>query len=123
MTEFLQVPEFQKERKKLNKKYPSLNDDLKNNFCDVLEAELPNHLRGTVRISSLGEDVKVPIYKVTHFRCKSLKGKGSRSGIRLIYAYNWNEDKVTFIEIYYKKDESTNHDEKRIRKYSKLACF
>ncbi len=92
MTEFLQVGEFQKERKKLNKKYKSLNDDLKN-FCEVLEVELPNHLRGTVQISGLG-GVKVPMYKVRHFRCKSLKGKGSRSGIRVIYAYERDEDKV-----------------------------
>jgi len=52
-----------------------------------LEAELPNHLPGTFRISGLGEEVKVPIYKLKHFRCKSLKRKGSRSGIRVIYAY------------------------------------
>lgn len=116
MTEFLQVDEFQKDLKKLNKKFKSLNDDLKNNFCDVLEAELPNHLPGTIQISGLGEDVKVPIYKVKHFRCKSLKGKGSRSGIRVIYAYEWDEDKVTLIEIYY-KNKKQNHDKKRILKY------
>ena len=117
MTEFLEVPEFPNELKKLNKKYPSLNDDLKNNFCDVLEVTLPDRLRGTVRISGLGEDVKVPIYKVKHFRCQSLKGKGSRSGIRIIYAYEEDEDKITFIEIYYEKDGKRNHNEKRIQKY------
>lgn len=68
MTEFLPVIEFSRDLKKLNKKYESLNDDLKNNFCDVLEAALPNHLPGTIQISGLGEDVKVPIYKVKHFK-------------------------------------------------------
>jgi len=117
MTEFLQVEEFKKDLKKLNKKYKSLNNDLKSNFCEVLEAELPNRLPGTFRISGLGEEVKVPIYKLKHFRCKSLKRKGSRSGIRVIYAYENNEDKVTLIEIYYKINEKQNHDKKRILKY------
>ncbi len=103
--------------KKLNKKYKSLNNDLKNNFCEVLDLELPHHLPGTFQISGLGEEVKVPIYKLKHFRCKSLKGKGSRSGIRVIYAYDNDEDKVTLIEIYYKINEKQNHDKKRILKY------
>lgn len=98
MTEFLPFVEFLNDLKKLNHKYKTLNDDLKNNFCEVLEVVLPNHLRGTVRISGLGDDVKVPIYKVRHFRCQSLKGKGNRSGIRIIYAYERNIDRVTLIE-------------------------
>jgi mRNA-degrading endonuclease RelE of RelBE toxin-antitoxin system len=117
MTEFLQVDEFKKDLEKLNKKYKSLNNDLKSNFCEVLDLELPNHLPGTFRISGLGEEVKVPIYKLKHFRCQSLKGKGSRSGIRVIYAYDNDKDKVTLIEIYYKINEKRNHDKKRILKY------
>jgi len=116
MTEFLQVDEFKKELKKLNKKYKTLNNDLKSNFCEVLDLELPNHLPGTFRISGLGEEVKVPIYKLKHFRCKSLKGKGSRSGIRVIYAYDNDEDKVTLIEIYYKSKQE-NENRERILKY------
>ncbi|MEA1957758.1 MAG: hypothetical protein U9N01_05325 [Euryarchaeota archaeon] len=116
MTEFLQVDEFKKELKKLNKKYKSLNNDLKSNFCEVLDLELPNHLPGTFRISGLGEEVKVPIYKLKHFRCKSLKGKGSRSGIQVIYAYDNDEDKVTLIEIYYKSKQE-NENRERILKY------
>ncbi|NQE05989.1 hypothetical protein C5S32_08975 [ANME-1 cluster archaeon GoMg1] len=116
MTEFLQVEEFKKDLKKLNKKYKSLNNDLKSNFCEVLDLELPNRLPGTFRISGLGEEVKVPIYKVRHFRCKSLKGKGSRSGIRVIYAYDNDEDKVTLIEIYHKSKQE-NENRERILKH------
>ena len=115
MTEFLQVPEFQKDIEKLNKKFRTLYDDLAT-FNNALKAVLPNRLPKIVRISGLGREVKVPIYKVKHFRCKSLKGKGSRSGIRVIYAYEWDEDKVTLIEIYY-KNKKQNHDKKRILKY------
>jgi mRNA-degrading endonuclease RelE of RelBE toxin-antitoxin system len=118
MTEFLQVDEFKKDLKKLNKKYKSLNNDLKSNFCEVLEAELPNHLPGAFRISGLGEEVKVPIYKLKHFRCKSLKGKGSRSGIRVIYAYEQDKDKVTLIEMYHKSKQE-NENRERILKYKR----
>jgi len=78
--------------------------------------ELPNHLPGTFRISGLGEEVKVPIYKLKHFRCKSLKGKGSRSGIRVIYAYQQDKDKVTLIEVYH-KNKQENENRERILKY------
>lgn len=116
MTEFSPVIEFLKDLKKLNKKYKSLNDDLTKNFCEALEAVLPNYLRGTFQISDLGEDVKIPIYKVKHFRCEALKGMGCRSGIRIIYAYEQDKDKVTLIEIYHKTKQG-NHDKKRILKY------
>ena len=113
MTDFVEAPEFLKDIKRLHKKYNSICEDLKN-FRERLEPILPEHLSGTVRISGLGERVKTPIYKVKHFRCKSLKGKGCRSGIRVIYAYE--KDKITLIEIYH-KSEKQNEDKERILRY------
>ncbi len=52
------------------------------------------------------------------FACKSLKGKGAASGIRIIYAYYEKEDIVEFVEIYYKGNKE-NEDRKRILKYYK----
>ena len=115
MTSFEEVDEFKKEIKKLNKKFKSIYTDLVT-FKKALIAELPKPPRGTVRVSRLGQNVKIPIYKVRHFRCKSLKGRGVRSGIRIIYAHNEKEDKVIFIEIYY-KDGKKNEDRERILKY------
>lgn len=114
MTEFSQVPEFQKDIEKLNKKFRTLYDDLAT-FNNALKAVLPNRLPKTVRISGLGREVKVPIFKVRRFRCQYLK-KGSNSGIRVIYAYERDEDMVVLIEIYY-KNKKQNHDKKRILKY------
>lgn len=74
---------------------------------------LPNHPSGTVRISDLGEKVQIPVYKVKSFRCASLKGKGSRSGIRLIYAFIEDACSVVFIEIYH-KNRKENEDKARI---------
>ena len=78
--------------------------------------ELDN--KGIVEISGL--DIEYPkIYKARKFACRFLKGTGSRSGIRIIYAYYPDLDKIEFIEIYYKGDKE-NEDRERIeRKYTK----
>ena len=78
----------------------------------------PNSLSGTVRVSGLGNDVKIPIYKVRKFRCREIRNKGARSGIRVIYAYIIELDKIIFLEIY-KKGKKTNHNIKRIIDYFK----
>ena len=112
--EFSKLPEFDKELKKLLKKYHTLENDL-----DILQKVLRTHPRGyppgIVRISKLG--VETEIYKVKHFRCKALKQKGSRSGIRIIYAYFQEEKKIEFVEIYYKERDDRECDKKRILKY------
>jgi hypothetical protein len=44
-----------------------------------------------------------------------LKGSGSQSGIRVIYAYFEEEDCIELIEIYYKGDKE-NEGRERIKK-------
>jgi hypothetical protein len=57
--------------------------------------------------------VKIPIFKAKHFRCRSLKNKGNRSGIRVIYAYIREMEEIALIEIY-SKNKKENHEHKRI---------
>ena len=113
-TEIKKLPEFEKEFKKLLKKFQSLNEDL-DVFIDkqlVLTHKLGVDNGGVVRIAGLGiEEPKV--YKAKKFACKSLKGKGAQSGIRIIYSYSLTRDVVEFIEIYYKGDKE-NEDRARI---------
>lgn len=111
--------EFDKEFKKLIKKFKTLDEDL-NTFINVqlkLVHKLEKDNSGIVRISDLGID-NPKIYKAKKFACKSLKGKGARSGIRIIYAYYKEEDIIEFIEIYY-KGEKANEDKDRIIRYYK----
>lgn len=71
--------------------------------------------RAILRISDLG--INSPkIYKAKKFACKALKGKGVQSGIRVIYAYDEDKDRVEFIEVYYKGDKASE-DRARILKY------
>jgi len=113
------LPEFEKDKKKLLKRFRTLDEDLET-FINV-QLKLSHKLEidnGAVEhISDLGI-TEPKIYKVKKFACKSLKGKGVQSGIRIIYSYSQNEDKVEFIEIYYKGDKE-NEDRGRIKKLYK----
>ena len=64
------------------------------------------------RISDLGATT-LPIYKVRQFACRSLRGKGGRTGLRLTYAWDAGSDAITLIEIYIKSDKD-NEDRARI---------
>lgn len=114
-----QLSEFEKDFKKLKKKFRTLDEDLKN-FIKVqlkLFHKLKLDNQGIVEIAGLGIDYP-RIYKARKFACRYLKGKGSKSGIRIIYAYFDKEDKIEFIEIYFKGDKE-NEDRERIQKYHK----
>ena len=48
-----------------------------------------------------------------------MKGKGSLSGIRIVYAFFPGEIKIEFVEIYYKEKDDTECNKERIlRHYS-----
>jgi len=58
------------------------------------------------------------IFKAKKIACRSLKGKGVKSGIRVIYAYFESDDRIELIEIYYKGDKENEDRERIIRNYS-----
>ena len=62
-------------------------------------------------ISDLG--LSTCVIKVKKIACKSLKGRGINSGMRLIYAHFPEESKIVFVEIYH-KNVKENEDRKRI---------
>ena len=113
------LPEFDKDVKKLLKKFKTLEDDLKIFIKNELNLyhKLKVDNKGVFQIQGL--QIETPkIYKVRKFACRSLKGKGAQSGIRVVYAYFEEEDRIELIEIYYKGDKK-NEDRKRILKYYK----
>jgi mRNA-degrading endonuclease RelE of RelBE toxin-antitoxin system len=112
------VPEFEKDLKKLLKRFSSLEDDLRM-FIKVamnLFHKQKIDSNAIFHISDLG--INSPkIYKGKKFACKALKGKGAQSGIRIIYAYYEEEDWIKFIEIYYKGDKESEDRERIIKHY------
>ena len=115
--EIIRLQEFEKEIKRFKKKYRTIEDDLevfiRYSVFPFLKLEKNN--KGIVRISDIG--IKHPeIYKARKFACKAMKGKGSRTGFRIIFAYHKKEDKIDFVEIYMKSENSIE-DRKRIKRY------
>ena len=83
----------------------------------ILFHKLKKDNKGVVEIPDL--EIEVPrIYKAKKFTCRSLKGKGAYSGIRVIYAYFEEKDRIELIEIYYKGDKE-NEDRGRILRHYK----
>lgn len=108
------LDEFERDFKKLKKKYKTLDSDWEV-FLKAFVAKYPSLLAETYRIP-LGEEAgDDPVYKVKQFRCRCLGG-GARSGIRVIYGHDPVRNVVTFIEIYHKKQQD-NHNIERIQAY------
>ena len=107
-------PEFERDFRRLSKRFRTLEEDFKT-FVDTQlnlfhKQRIDN--KGVLPISGLG--IPNPkIDKAKKFACRSLKGRGVDSGIRVIYAYWEERDKLEFIEIYFKGDKE-NEDKDRI---------
>jgi len=118
--EISRLPEFEKDMRRLLKRFKTLEDDLK--IFIKNELNLYHKLRidnkGVFQVPGL--KIESPkIYKAKKFACRSIKGRGVQTGIRVIYTYSEEQDKVELIEIYYKGDKE-NEDRERILKH--YAC-
>ena len=118
--EICRWPEFDKDIKKLSKRLRTLEEDLQIFINTPLnlyhKQKIP--IADIVPISDLG--ITYPkIYKARKFACRALKGKGAQSGIRVIYAYFEEQDKIELIEIYYKGDKENGNRQRIARYYPK----
>lgn len=111
--QFSTLQEFDSEFAGLSRKWRHLSDDIER-LKRVLEQEPRDNPPAIVIISGTG--VQAEIYKVKHFRSTDMKGKGSRSGIRIVYAFLPAEDRLEFVEIYCKDKDDTDCDKERIKR-------
>ena len=107
---FEELPEYKKDLKSLLKKYRTLNDDI-NVLKKVFEVKPEERPPFSYRIDNLG--IETCIIKVRKIACKALKGRGVNSGLRFIYAYYSDQNKIIFIELYH-KNYKESEDRKRI---------
>jgi mRNA-degrading endonuclease RelE of RelBE toxin-antitoxin system len=112
---FDELEAYKKDLKDLLKKYRTLNDDLKvvKQVLEVMPDERPPF---SFRIDNLG--IETCVIKVKKIACKSLKGRGVNSGLRLIYAHFPEEQRIVFVELYH-KNEKESEDRERILHYFK----
>ena len=107
---FGELDEFRRDLKKLLKKYSSLNDDLET-VRKVLSVEPKERPPFSFRIEGLG--IETCVIKVKKMACKSMKGKGVNTGLRLIYAHFEKEERIVFVELFHKNHKG-NEDRHRI---------
>jgi mRNA-degrading endonuclease RelE of RelBE toxin-antitoxin system len=107
---FDELGEFKKDLKKLLKKYRSLNDDIEI-MTKVLIVEPGERPPFSFRIDGLG--IETCMIKVKKMACKSLKGRGVNTRLRLIYAHFEEKQRITFVELYHKNNKD-NEDRDRI---------
>ena len=116
-----EIEEFKRDFKNLLKKFLSLSEDLEVNkqyrielfHCKKIDS------RSIFEIQGVGNTVNLKFFKVKKFQCKSLKGRGAKSGIRIIYAYFPLEQKIVFLEIYFKANQE-NENRQRIIDFIKI---
>jgi len=109
MKNFKKTPEFEKEFRRLLKKFRSLEQDL-SDFEEVLQ-EYPTGIGSKFAI--IHDEGKVKVVKA-RLACRTLHN----SSLRVIYA--WHEKMVTFVYIeLYPKNEKENEDRGRIKRYLK----
>lgn len=108
--EFETLPEYDKDLKKLLKKYRTLTSDI-DDVKKVLSIRPDAQPPFSFRIDGLG--VESCVIKVKKIASDSFKGRGSNSGFRLIYAYSQETAKIVFVELYHKNDKE-NEDRERI---------
>ena len=123
--EVRRLVEFEKDLKRLSKKFRTLEEDLETFIQNQLNLyhKLRIDNRGILQISGLG--LSYPkIFKAKKFACRSLKGKGVASGIRVIYAYFEQEDVIELVEIYYKGEKENEDRNRLLRNYRdrKVYC-
>ena len=113
---FKNIPSFDKQCKKLSKKYYSIDSDLEQ-FKKIIK-KFP---KGSGQHSHILKQKKGIFIIKSRFSCRTTKSKN----FRIIYAYheNLNEIKIIeFIEIY-AKNQKENHDFALVDAYFKATFF
>lgn len=111
---------FKRQFKKLIRKFRTLEDDIKIVQKAAIELwHIHNKDNNAIELIPGFDNKKIQIYKIKKFACKSLKGKGVQSGIRLIYAFYPDKLEVEFLEIYYKEKYGTDMDKDFIKSFYK----
>lgn len=104
---------FKKTFKKLEKKFKTLREDLETAKKSTIALfhlhKIDN--QSIVQVPGYPHE-HIQIYKIRKFACKALKGKGVKSGIRIIYAYEERSKTVSLIEIYFKADQENENSVK-----------
>ena len=109
MSKFQQSPEFEKELKKLSRKYPSLVNDVED--IKQILANTPTGIGKNFTIIRAIRNVKIVKARL---HCESLRART----VRMIYAYHTDRIEFRYLELYFKGNKE-NEDRGRVTRYLK----
>ena len=110
------LPEYLRDLKTLSRRFRGLDEDIR----IFVEKPLTHFLRGEPvagryeRVAGLGFEYPV-VYVAKRLACRALRGRGSDSGLRLVFAWFPKEARLELVEIYFKADQEIE-DKTRIRR-------
>lgn len=118
---YKETDRFKKDFKHLLKKFKTLDGDFEIVKKATIEVFHINNINNNSIFLIEGQQNeslkdKIEIYKIKKIACRSLKGFGCNSGLRIIYAYFKEENVVEFLQCYH-KNESENEDRTMIKEY------
>ena len=104
---------FQKDIKKLQKKYATLAGDIA-----LVKKVILVHPQARPPFSYTLQTAQTvsAVIKVKKISSRSFKGRGVQSGFRLVYAYFEKEERIVLIELYHKSKQA-NEDRERIKAF------
>lgn len=107
--------EFEKDFKKLLKRFSSSDDDLKIFEKTALRVfhEQKKEIPGITIVKGIKRIKPGTAYIAKKFACKSLANRGRQSGIRITYIFNEKNEKIELKEIFFKGDQEIE-DKKRL---------
>jgi len=120
MINYEETPEFKKDLRRLSKRFRTLSQDLevaKRNAIELFHIHRIDN-RSVFLIPNFCSE-RIRVCKLRKFACKALKGRGSKSGVRIIYLFLEKAEKVIFLEMYFKGDKEKENFH-RIKKCLKL---
>lgn len=111
MIDYKTIPAFDKDFRALSKRFKTLSEDFEILKKFILDTHYEQDIPTTAFVPIEGYcGLDYTANKIRKFACKSLKGRGSASGIRIIFVWDKKSRTITFIEIYFKADqENENH--------------
>lgn len=103
---FERTKRFDQDVKTLRKRFRSLDQDLETLTKVIAVRPIPPT---SFSVDIPGYSSEIIVVKVRKIACRSLPGRGSNSGLRLIYACDGQS--IVFLELYFKSDQEREaHD-------------
>lgn len=112
---FETLDEYMKDLKTLSKRFRGLEEDIEI-VKRVLAVKPDERPPFSFRIDCLG--IETCVIKVKKIACKSLKGRGLNSGLRLVYAWFADDTRIVLVELFHKSDKETEDRVRILRHFS-----